>query len=441
MFKKKLQWKLVLFICLVALCLVIPLGLYLNTSIEQYHYNQFVKGIEKGFASYRIPADTDLDAYTVYIEMRDIYAGAFNIYGDNRSYTILDRKTNRAYSSDFSYLHKDDETFVIELYRSENLVSAVAGSPLNNDTLKIIGDNSFYDYAYTVNNLVFYFRYYKADWQIMVSEFNTIILSALLVSLVVAFVVGYLLSKAITNPLETITTKTKSIAGGDFDQILEQRGTDEIGKLTSSINDMSRSLRNMLDEISNEKNKIEIIMNNMNEGIIAFDRLGEVLHVNHVALSMLGQESLSCTMNDFLRQYGIQSSEEEIIRDISQANGKNIQIKRAGTILNINFALVTDMEKKPESVILILRDITRQQKLEDMRKEFVANVSHELKTPLTSIKSYSETLLSGMVEDQDTLIKFLRVIDSEAERMSNLVRDLLQLSSIDMDQLKLNKNR
>lgn len=441
MFKKRLQWKLSFFVCLVAVCLVIPIGLFLNIHIERYHYNQFIRGIEKGFSAYYFPENQILDAQAVYMEIRDIYSGIFNIAGDNRSYTVLDRKTNRVFSSDYSFLHKDDNMFLDELYRSGNFVRAVAGIPGQADILQTIGGQSFYDYARTVNNLVLYFRYYKADWSVMVGEFNTLILTALLLSLSAAFLIGLVLSKAVTIPIEGITEKTRRIAEGHFDQILEKQGNDEIGELASSINEMSKSLRSMVETISSEKNKLETIMDNMNEGIIAFDKKGEVILVNSMALSMLGRDTLSGSFGEFLRQYGIGTTEDEIVSDIADANGKNHYISREGTIISITFALVMDQEKRPESIILILRDITKQRKLEEMRKDFVANVSHELKTPLTSIKSYSETLLNGMVEDRDTLIRFLQVIDSETERMSNLVRNLLQLSSIDTDQMKLTRNR
>src|SRR5690606_10544903 len=97
-----------------------------------------------------------------------------------------------------------------------------------------------------------------------------------------------------------------------------------------------------------------------------------------------------------------------------------------------------DENKKPDGVIAVFHDVTEQQKLDEMRREFVANVSHELRTPLTSIKSYSETLLEGALEDKETATKFLSVINSEADRMTRLVKDLLQLSRLDNNQMKWN---
>ena len=98
-----------------------------------------------------------------------------------------------------------------------------------------------------------------------------------------------------------------------------------------------------------------------------------------------------------------------------------------------------DQDGNIEGIIILLQDVTKHQKLENMRKEFVANVSHELKTPLTTIKSYTETLLDGAIKDRDLSVKFLKVVDSETERMARLVRDLLQLSDLDYQQSKWNK--
>jgi two-component system sensor histidine kinase VicK len=104
--------------------------------------------------------------------------------------------------------------------------------------------------------------------------------------------------------------------------------------------------------------------------------------------------------------------------------------------VRVYFAVFTDEMKKPEGIITVLQDITEQQRLEDMRKEFVANVSHELRTPLTSIKSYSETLLDGALDDRETTEHFLEVINTEADRMTRLVKDLLQLSRLDNHQMQ-----
>jgi len=438
MVKRNLQWKIVLFIGLIAVCLVIPIGILLNVNIERFHYNEFKNGIEKGFSNYDPGDNEKVDASIAYADMSGLYAGMFDIYGDNRSYTIIDITDNIPYSSDFNYLSRDDKVFIYDLYLSDNFIKAAAGELGNDDKLVTVRGNTFYDYAVKKAGLVFYFRYYKQDWQNMVNQFNNIIFTALLISLLISFVFGFLISKAITTPIENITDKTREIAEGKFGQIMERQGSDEIGQLTSSINYMSQSLKNMLDEIKNEKGKVDTILNNMTDGIVAFSKEGDIIHANPEALAMLNRVRMDENLDQMLKEYHINASTNEIMTETEAVNNKKLTLRLGNRIMQLSFALFTDTELQNEGSILILRDITEQQKLDTMQKEFVANVSHELKTPLTSIKSYAETLLSGNVDDKETEKEFLQVIESETDRMSELVKDLLQLSALDMKRTVLN---
>lgn len=437
MVRRTLQWKIVFFICVIALCLVIPIGLLLNINIENYHYNQFIDGIKKGFETYDPSDDINATTESIYLDMSKLYAGVFGIYGDNRSFTIVDTRDNSHLSSDFNYLNNDNNMFLNNLYMSDNFLKAAAGESGNDDKIVAIGGSSFYDHAEKKGDFVFYFRYYKQDWQNMVSQFNNTVFTALAISLFIAFVFGFLISKAITNPIENITNRTRDIAEGDFGQVLDSKGNDEIGQLTSSINYMSRSLRNMLDEIKNEKTKVDTILNNMTDGILAFDSSGNIIHVNPGAMTFLNRIRLEESLDEFLKEYRIDATSEEILNDTDEINDRKLVLKLGDRIMRVGFAVFAETDEAKEGCIVILRDVTEQHKLDNMQKEFVANVSHELKTPLTSIKSYTETLGSGIVEDKETEKQFLSVIESEVNRMSDLVTDLLQLSALDMKRTKL----
>ncbi len=437
MVRKTLQWKIVFFICVIALCLVIPIGLLLNINIENYHYNEFISGIEKGFETYDPVENKNATADSIYLDMSELYAGVFGIYGDNRSYTIVDARDNTLYSSDFNYLNSDSTLFINDLYLSDNFIRAAAGEIGNDDKIVSIGGSTFYDYAVKKDDFIIYFRYYKQDWQNMVSQFNKTVFSALAISLFIAFIFGFLISKAITNPIGNITKRTRDIAEGNFGQVLDKQGNDEIGQLTSSINYMSKSLRNMLEEIKNEKAKVDTILNSMTDGIIAFDGSGQMMHVNPGAMTFLNRVRLEENLDEFIREYNIDVTHEEIINNTNELNNRKIILKLGDRIMRVGFAVFSETDESREGCIVILRDVTEQQMLDNMQKEFVANVSHELKTPLTSIKSYTETLGSGMVEDKETEKRFLSVIESEVDRMSSLVTDLLQLSALDMKRTKL----
>jgi len=149
----------------------------------------------------------------------------------------------------------------------------------------------------------------------------------------------------------------------------------------------------------------------------------------------LGIEKCDFDFNEFSKRYNLDVSIEEV-KYLEIYNAKEVSTNIGEKYVKIYFALFTDEENNADGVIAVLHDITEQQKLENMRKEFVANVSHELRTPLTSIKSYAETLLDGALEDRELAGKFLSVINSEADRMTRLVKDLLQLSRLDNNQMK-----
>ncbi len=435
MFLKSLQWRLVSFFCLVTFCLILPIGLYLNKQVEDSYYDKFVKGIENGFEYWNIEGDDpgreelvdELDASSNLFSAKDMY----------KSYTITD-KTGKFISSNDDYFIKNYGSIEGILLKSDNFLRAMANKRGDRQILESYGEIEFFDYAYPIGDYILYFKYYKDDWVGIIDNFNDIIFTGLLLAMGAAFFLGYFLSRTITSPLKKLMNRARNIAAGNFDQLLEVKSSDdEISKLTESFNSMAVSLKKTLTQISSEKNKMETIFNYMTEGIIAFDIDGGVIHTNPASMRILGEEELTENFDDYARRFGIDYSIKDVLYLSSNRSGE-VTIKIDSRAVRVYFAVFTDEDKKPGGIIAVLQDITEQERLENMRKDFVANVSHELKTPLTSIKSYAETLLDGTLDDRETTEHFLEVINSEADRMTRLVRDLLELSRLDNQQLKWN---
>ncbi|MBS7527202.1 HAMP domain-containing protein [Fusibacter paucivorans] len=277
---------------------------------------------------------------------------------------------------------------------------------------------------------IIYLRYDLKDIYSSLSTTRRIILQAILTSLCVTIVISYFLSKSITDPINEITAKASKLAEGDFSQMVEVRSEDEIGELSKTFNFLSTALKASISEISSEKSKLEAIIEYMEDGLVAINAEGEIIHNNPKALALFGVEAIENEdiVGDLLSVYSSGRLSEDI-------GTKNITYR--DKILKVNFAPYLDDSLQKAGAVFVLTDITEEERLENMRREFVANVSHELKTPLTSIKSYTETILEGMVDDPETEKTFLEVVNSEADRMSRLVRDLLELTSFDSASVKL----
>lgn len=289
-------------------------------------------------------------------------------------------------------------------------------------------------YSQNVQIGLIYLRYDLNDIYGTLNRARLIILQAVAMSLVLSIIIGFLLSKSITDPINDVTLKAAKLAEGDFNQIVEVRSEDEIGALSKTFNFLTGELKKYISEISSEKSKLEAIINYMEDGLIAINAEGQIIHCNPKAGKLLTTDGVfdEDIIGDLLSIY----SSGKLSNGIGS---KSISYNKQ--ILKVNFAPFLDESSKKMGVVFVLQDITEEERLENMRREFVANVSHELKTPLTSIKSYTETILDGVVDDPETQKTFLEVINSEADRMARLVRDLLELSNFDSDTIRLKRER
>src|SRR6056297_359062 len=255
---------------------------------------------------------------------------------------------------------------------------------------------------------------------------------ATMLALLITIIIGFFIATSITKPIKDVTLKAKEMSKGNFDQFVDVKSTDEIGQLGMMFNYLTKELKNRISELSQEKSKIETTFNYMADGVITIELSGKIIHANPVSKDILNIDDENKDIgNKVISKLSPDLSLEKIKED-SWIGDKKIEIK--GSIYNINYAPYKNDKGEVGGVIYVMQDITEQQKLEDMRKEFIANVSHELKTPITTIKSYSETLLSGALEYKDTTKEFVGIIDAETDRMSRLVQDLLKLSRMEYNQ-------
>lgn len=201
--------------------------------------------------------------------------------------------------------------------------------------------------------------------------------------------------------------------------------------------DEKTELKDKLSEVSTKKNQIETILLHMTDGIIAFNMSGEIILINPAAKKFLSISPEDNTFNDIFKKFEIDINMEKIIYLESwTSTEKRFQVD--DRYVKVFFAPFKNEEDRPDGVIAVIQDITEHVKLDNMQKELVADVSHELKTPITSIMGYADTLLEGGY-DEETQQKFLNVIASESRRMARLVTDLLTLSRYDSNKKKTKK--
>ena len=252
-------------------------------------------------------------------------------------------------------------------------------------------------------------------------DIKTILAIMIALAILAIFCIALAIFTTITvvNPMSRMLKGT--VLYDDID--ISKKGNNEIEKL-----------RFNLLEANNQKRQTDTILKHMTDGVIAFDMDGKVTYINPAAIQMLELKDSDKSFEKIFSKYEDINMEKIIYLENWTSSETKINTKSGA--MNLFFVPFKDEINRPTGVMVVVQDITEHVKLDNMRKEFVADVSHELKTPLTSIKGFSETLLEGNC-DEETQKHFLGIIYDNAERMEKLVQDLLTLSRYDN---KINKN-
>ena len=238
-----------------------------------------------------------------------------------------------------------------------------------------------------------------------------------LLAVILALVLAYRLSKNIVTPLNKL----------DLDAPLSNEVYEELSPLLQRMDAQQKQLKSQAKELERKREEFEAATANMSEGLVVLNEKEEILSVNRAASDILGMTD-ACLGKDILSVNG-SAEMQEMLRQARTGENAEITVSVGGRDFRFNASPVVT-EKKVAGIALLIFDITEEEKAEQMRREFTANVSHELKTPLHTISGYAELLANGMVEEKDTA-EFSQKIYAEAQRMIRLVEDIIRLSNLD----------
>lgn len=270
-----------------------------------------------------------------------------------------------------------------------------------------------------------------------IKKISKILIQIAAVALVITSLLVIIIARTITSPVQEITKQATAMADGDFNRHVNVKSEDEIGRLAMAFNHLASQLRLALAEKEEEKEKLESVLANMSDGVIATDSTGRIIVRNQWAEKLLESP---IQIGDSLTNVLPLTKEMKI--PLTKQRQTFFELHEndpeAYTIIRVSFTPIK-LKGDEKGTVVVLQDITEQEKLDRQRKEFVANVSHELRTPLTTIKSYLEALEDGAVEEPELATRFLKVTRQEADRMTRLIQDLLHLSRLDANKAKFQK--
>lgn len=271
----------------------------------------------------------------------------------------------------------------------------------------------------------------KIDLQILLYS-----LAGMLAGLVLTTLLAFKFTLSISRPLSELTSAAIEISGGNYSKRVAVGNRDEVGQLASTFNEMADRLEGTVMDLTDKNMKFDAILNSITYSFIAVDQNLRIVLINSIAVKFFDIEQENVIGKRFIeviRNHQL----DEILRITIDSNSPQARELTLGTPENGIFSvhsspiMAADDKATNAGCILTIEDITAMKKFEQIRAEFVSNVTHELKTPLTSIRGFVETLRSGAIYDASVAPRFLEIIDIEAERLTMLINDILQLSEIE----------
>ncbi|MBE7028691.1 MAG: cell wall metabolism sensor histidine kinase WalK [Ruminococcaceae bacterium] len=426
---KGIQQKLVLIFVLIIIAIMSVLGTFLINNINVYYHTEFRNRVSSTFTGAFIEqlksAGINENPVSEMEVMLNAYSANLGIDYSYRNYYILDAKTG-------SFLSGTDTEKGKSLIKTPAISEAMVGKV----SIQTEAANSIMEYAVPIGEkegnpqYIVYIADSKDAMNDVITNMISMVLQSLLLGVMIAILLGIFLSRTISKPIISLTRRAEKLAKGEFDIVPTVKEKDEIGILSNTFKYMSDALAASVNDLGFEKNKLETVMQYMSDGIIAFDSNGQSIVINPAAKKLLNIEDEKEINFD---EYFTKFFDDLYIGDFIYLDSHKIEqrvIQVGDLSLRLEVSPFKFQNDKNRGVMVVIQDITKQESVENSRREFVANVSHELKTPITTIKTYIETIRENDL-DKETENNFLDVVDREADRMTRLIGDLLTLSKLD----------
>ena len=261
-----------------------------------------------------------------------------------------------------------------------------------------------------------------------------IIVIAMAIAMALVVLAAWVTSRITTRPIRKLTAASKRIASGELGQKLTVEARDEVGELTHAFNEMSAKTKELVETISEDRTRLATILDNMTDGVIMVDTEGNVSLANKAAEKLFGiKEAKNEPLIEAVRDHEV----DELLRLCLRT--AQTQATQYESSVSKGYLRVVAIPIAHTGVLLLFQDLTELTSLQTTRRELIGNISHEFRTPLAGIKAMVETLTGGAMDDKVAAKDFLTRIDSEVDRLTQLVEELTELSRIETGKAELKK--
>ena len=350
--------------------------------------------------------------------------------GQDMRITIISTDGQVLGDSDLEHLEEPDPVTKNHLTRPEIYEAKHYGKGYDTRDSASLHESYYYAAVYVEGQFYLRAALPLTEMNRAMTSMQLCLLGGILLGCAVAVVLAFFSARSITRPLVKLTEATRHISEGDFDSRVEVNGDNEIGNLAKAFNRMADTTSGAFHELHRKHRQLEGVLQGMDDGVLAVNGHGNVLVINDRARELLEAQNLreEDPLNGNLALARLREFLEQARAQQASVRGE----MRTGSPEHIMtvYAAPLNKNRSSEGALAVVADVTEMRRLQQLRSEFVANVTHELKTPLTSIRGFIELLKSGD-RDEETRQYFYEVLDIEAERLHNLIDDMLVLSQIE----------
>jgi len=248
--------------------------------------------------------------------------------------------------------------------------------------------------------------------------------------------ISWVISRRISRPIEQMKKSAEQFAGGNLSHRLAAPATEEMAGLAEAMNQMAAQLENRIATIINQRNQLETVLASMLEGVIAIDAEERIVSINRAAAQLFENKPANCqdkSIQEVIRSPAMQQFIRRALNNPHPTEEDIIVYQNEERVIDVKSSPLLDAGQQQTGTLVVINDVTQLRRLENMRRDFVANVSHEIKTPLTAIKGFVETLQQGNVEKAKEKERFLGIIQKHVDRLNAIIEDLLALSRIEQE--------